>query len=347
MNAQSPIKPASPNASNARIQALEGKSACVIGAGFGGLALAMRLQSAGVQTTVIEARDKPGGRGYFWEKDGFTFDAGPTVVTDPPCLEELWSISGHDMKEDVELMKVHPFYRLNWPDGHNFDYSNDVAELNEEIRKLNPDDVAGYQRFLDYSAGVYEEGYVKLGTVPFLDFKSMLKAAPALAKKQAWRSVYSIVSKYIQNEKIRQALSFHTLLVGGDPFKTSAIYTLIHKLEKDGGVWWTRGGTNRLIAGMIRHFERLGGTDARSAIRWCRCTRSAIARPKSKPKAAFANGSTRWPAMATSCTPIATCCPKRRAAKATPRRLPARNSAPACSWCISGWREPGPVSRIT
>ncbi len=237
-----------------------GKTACIVGSGFGGMALAMRLQSAGIQTTVIEARDKPGGRAYYWERDGFLFDGGPTVVTDPPCLEELWSISGHDMKDDVELMKVHPFYRLNWPDGHNFDYSNDEAELNAEIAKLNPADVEGYARFLEYSAGVYEEGYVKLGTVPFLDFKSMLKAAPALAKKQAWRSVYSIVSSFIKNEKIREALSFHTLLVGGNPFKTSAIYTLIHKLEKDGGVWWTRGGTNRLIAGMIRHFERLGGT---------------------------------------------------------------------------------------
>ena len=241
-------------------QASTGKSACVIGSGFGGLALAIRLQSAGIQTTVIEARDKPGGRAYFWEKDGFTFDGGPTVVTDPPCLEELWDLTGHDMKEDVELMRVHPFYRLNWPDGHNFNYSNVEEELNAEIAALEPEDVTGYQRFLDYSAGVYEEGYVKLGRVPFLDFKSMIKAAPALAKKQAWRSVYSMVSSFIKNEKIREALSFHTLLVGGNPFKTSAIYTLIHKLEKDGGVWWTRGGTNRLIAGMIRHFERLGGT---------------------------------------------------------------------------------------
>lgn len=237
-----------------------GKSACVIGSGFGGLALAIRLQSAGIQTTVIEARDKPGGRAYFWEKDGFTFDAGPTVVTDPDCLRELWNLTGHKMEKDVELMPVMPFYRLNWPDGTNFNYSNNQVELDDEIAKLDPADVAGYQDFLDYSAGVYEEGYVKLGHVPFLDFKSMLKAAPALAKKQAWRSVYSIVSKFVKSEKLREALSFHTLLVGGNPFKTSAIYTLIHKLEKDGGVWWTRGGTNRLIAGMIRHFERLGGT---------------------------------------------------------------------------------------
>ncbi|WAT17639.1 phytoene desaturase [Aurantiacibacter sp. MUD11] len=238
----------------------EGRTACVIGSGFGGMALAIRLQSAGIATTVVEARDKPGGRAYFWQKDGFTFDAGPTVVTDPDCLRELWAISGHDMDEDLELMKVMPFYRLNWPDGTNFDYSNDEADLRNEIMKLEPADVDGYDRFLDYSAGVYEEGYVKLGTVPFLDFKSMIKAAPALAKKQAWRSVYSMVSKYIKNEKLREALSFHTLLVGGNPMKTSSIYALIHKLEKDGGVWWTRGGTNRLIAGMVRHFERLGGT---------------------------------------------------------------------------------------
>ena len=237
-----------------------GKTACVVGAGFGGLALAIRLQSAGIATTLIEGRDKPGGRAYFWERDGFTFDAGPTVITDPDCLRELWALSGHDMAEDVELMKVMPFYRLNWPDGTNFDYSNDEENLFAEIAKLNPADVAGYQRFLDYSAGVYEEGYVKLGHVPFLDFKSMMKAAPALAKKQAWRSVYSMVSSFVENEKLREALSFHTLLVGGNPMKTSAIYALIHKLEKDGGVWWAKGGTNRLVAGMIAHFERLGGT---------------------------------------------------------------------------------------
>ena len=238
----------------------ETSKACVIGAGFGGLALAIRLQSAGIDTTVIEARDKPGGRAYFWQKDGFTFDAGPTVVTDPDCLRELWELSGHDMAEDVELMPVMPFYRLNWPDGTNFDYSNDEQELRKQIAKLDPDDVAGYEAFLDYSAGVFEEGYVKLGSVPFLNFTSMIKAAPALAKHKAWRSVYATISKYVRSEKLREALSFHTLLVGGNPMKTSAIYALIHKLEKDGGVWWTRGGTNRLIAGMIRHFERLGGT---------------------------------------------------------------------------------------
>ena len=235
------------------------KRAAVIGAGFGGLALAIRLQSAGVDTTLIEARDKPGGRAYFWEKDGFTFDAGPTVITAPESLAELWKISGHDISEDVTLRPVTPFYRLSWPDGVAFDYSNDDTQLNAAIAKLNPDDVAGYRKFLDYSAGVYEEGYVKLGAVAFLDFKSMIGAAPALVKYQAWRSVYSIVSSFVKNEKLRQALSFHTLLVGGNPMATSSIYALIHKLERDGGVWWAEGGTNKLVAGMVRHFERLGG----------------------------------------------------------------------------------------
>lgn len=235
------------------------RKAIVIGAGFGGLALAIRLQSVGVATTIIEARDQPGGRAYHWVKDGFTFDAGPTVITDPPCLQDLWALSGQDMAADVDLVPVMPFYRLNWPDGTNFDYSNDEAALRAEIEKLHPADADGYDRFLDYSRGVYEQGYVKLGAVAFLDFASMIKAAPALMKYQAWRSVYSIVSSYVKDERLRQALSFHTLLVGGNPMTTSAIYALIHTIEKDGGVWFARGGTNKLVGGMVRLFERLGG----------------------------------------------------------------------------------------
>ena len=235
------------------------RRAIVVGAGFGGLALAIRLQSAGVDTTVVEARDKPGGRAYHWVRDGFTFDAGPTVITDPPCLQELWALSGQDMAADVTLVPVMPFYRLNWPDGTTFDYSNDEAALRAEIAKLHPADVAGYDRFLEYSKGVYEQGYVKLGAVAFLDFASMIKAAPALMKYQAWRSVYGVVSSYVRDERLRQALSFHTLLVGGNPMTTSAIYALIHTIEKDGGVWFARGGTNTLVGGMVRLFERLGG----------------------------------------------------------------------------------------
>jgi phytoene desaturase len=236
------------------------KRACVIGAGFGGLALAIRLQSSGIDTTLVEARDKPGGRAYAWEREGFTFDAGPTVITDPGCLHELWQLSGRDMADDIELMPVMPFYRLNWPDGVNFDYSNDEGALQREIARISAEDLAGYDDFAHYAEAVYREGYVRLGDVPFLDFTSMLKAAPALARYQAWRSVYSMVSSFISHEKLREAFSFHTLLVGGNPMTTSALYALIHKLEKDGGVWWAKGGTGRLVAAMVRQFERVGGT---------------------------------------------------------------------------------------
>jgi len=240
------------------------KRAIVIGAGFGGLALAIRLQSAGVETTIVEARDKPGGRAYFWERPTdagtFIFDAGPTVITDPAALRELWELTGQDIATDVDLMPVMPFYRLNWRDGTSFDYSNDDAQLHAEIARLNTDDVVGYRRFLDYSGHVYHEGYEKLGSAAFLDFGQMVAAAPALMRYQAWRSVYSVVSGFVKNEKLRQALSFHTLLVGGNPMTTSAIYALIHKLERDGGIWFARGGTNRLVAGMVALFERLGGT---------------------------------------------------------------------------------------
>jgi len=135
-----------------------GKRACVIGSGFGGMALAIRLQSAGIATTVVEARDKPGGRAYHWERDGFIFDAGPTVVTDPACLEELWALSGHSLSEDVELMPVMPFYRLNWPDGVNFDYSNDAAGLRAEINRVAPGDLEGYEAFERYAAGDHDQG---------------------------------------------------------------------------------------------------------------------------------------------------------------------------------------------
>ncbi|MBW8784633.1 MAG: phytoene desaturase [Novosphingobium sp.] len=234
--------------------------ACVIGAGIGGLALAIRLQAAGVATTVIEARDKPGGRAYFWERDGFTFDAGPTVITDPGALEELWQLSGHALADDVKLMPVRPFWQLSWPDGTSFEISNDEAALRREIDKIAPDDLAGYEEFLRYATGAYREGYLRLASQPFPDFVSIIRAAPALARWQAWRSLFAIVASHVKSEKLREALSFQTLLIGGNPLTASALYAAMHKLEKDGGVWWTQGGINRLVAGMVRHFERLGGT---------------------------------------------------------------------------------------
>jgi phytoene desaturase len=235
------------------------RTAAVIGSGFGGLALAIRLQSAGIQTTLIEARDKPGGRAYVYEIDGFKFDAGPTVITDPSCLEELFQLSGRNIADYVELMPVSPFYRLIWEDGTVFDYSNDDEKLLAQIAAKNPDDVEGYRRFMEFSEGVFREGYLKLGSEAFLDFRSMLEAAPSLIKYQAFRSVYAMVSSYIKDPQLREAFSFHTLLVGGNPFKTSSVYALIHALEKKWGVWFPRSGTHALIRGLVKLFEDLGG----------------------------------------------------------------------------------------
>jgi phytoene desaturase len=231
----------------------------VIGSGFGGLALAVRLQSAGVRTTLVDRRDRPGGRAYVYEDDGFVFDAGPTVITAPDCLEELFALSGRRLADAVELMPVTPFYRLFWEDGFVFDYSNDLEDTLRQIRARSPGDVDGYRRFLAYAGEVFAEGYVKLAHVPFLDFRSMIRVAPELVRLQSYRSVYSVVSRFIEDPHLRETFSFHSLLVGGNPFTTSAIYTLIHYLERSGGVHFPRGGTGALVRALAGLFEDLGG----------------------------------------------------------------------------------------
>ncbi len=236
------------------------RRAVVVGSGFGGLALAIRLQSAGWQTTLLEKRDKPGGRAYVYQDQGFTFDAGPTVITDPTCLEELFTLSGRRLADYVDLVPIAPFYQLRWEDGTVFDYANDQADLDRQIRALSPGDVEGYGRFLKYSEALLEQGYVKLGHVPFPDFRSMIRVAPELVRLESYRSVYSKVAQFVQNDYLRQAFSFHSLLVGGNPFETSAIYALIHALERRWGVWFPRGGTGALIQGLVRLFTDLGGT---------------------------------------------------------------------------------------
>lgn len=234
-------------------------SAVVIGSGFGGLALGIRLQTAGVRTTILERRDLPGGRAYVYRQDGFTFDAGPTVITAPDALRELFSGAGRDLADFVELMPVTPFYRLLWEDGYQFDYSGDLEATNRQIAARSPADVAGYARFLAYANEVYREGYERLAHVPFLDWWSMLRVAPQLVRLQSYRSVYDVVSRFISDPHLRETFSFHSLLVGGNPFRTSAIYTLIHALERRGGVWFPRGGTGELVRCLTALFESLGG----------------------------------------------------------------------------------------
>ncbi len=234
--------------------------AAVIGSGFGGLALAIRLQAAGIPTTIFEQRDKPGGRAYVYQDQGFTFDAGPTVITAPGCLAELFEAGGERMSDHVDLMPVMPFYRLFWEDGTVFDYSNDLDAVARQIHALNPRDVEGYHRFLRYAEEVFNEGYTNLAHVPFLNLWSMVRVAPQLMRLEAFRTVYDIVARHIKDEHLRQAFSFHSLLVGGNPFATSSIYTLIHVLERKWGVTFPRGGTGALVRALVALFERLGGT---------------------------------------------------------------------------------------
>jgi phytoene desaturase len=234
-------------------------TAAVIGAGFGGLALAIRLQAAGVQTTLFEMRDKPGGRAYVYEDEGFTFDAGPTVITDPSALEELFALGAQRLHDRVQLLPVQPLYRLCWEDGTRFDYVNDTAALEAQIAARSPRDVAGYRRFLAYSRDLLEHGYRRLGAAPFLSWRDMARVAPQLARLGAWRSVYDAVAAHIADERLRQVFSFHALLVGGNPFQSSAIYALIHALEREWGVWFPRGGTGALVRALATLFTELGG----------------------------------------------------------------------------------------
>jgi phytoene desaturase len=233
--------------------------AAVIGSGFGGLALAVRLQAAGIPTTLVEKRDRPGGRAYVYHDRGFTFDAGPTVITAPDALKEIFEVAERKLEDYVTLVPVSPFYRLFWEDGYTFDYSGDSESTFEQIRKKSPEDVEGYEAFLRYSEEVFAQGYTRLAHVPFLDWWSMVRVAPQLMRLEAYRSVYSMVSKFIREPHLRQTFSFHSLLVGGNPFTASSIYTLIHFLERSGGVWFPLGGTGALVEGLVRLFRELGG----------------------------------------------------------------------------------------
>ncbi len=231
----------------------------VIGSGFGGLAAAIRLQAQGFHTVLFEARDKPGGRAYVYQQDGYTFDAGPTVITAPQCLEELFACAGKKLSDYVELLPVEPFYRLIWSDGATFDYTGDEARLIEQIHQRNPKDVEGYRRFVAFSKRAFQAGYTDRVAEPFLRFRDMLAAVPSMAQLRADRSVYATVAAHVQDEHLREALSFHALLIGGNPMDVSAIYTLIHYLERQFGVFFPRGGTGALVQAMCKVFTELGG----------------------------------------------------------------------------------------
>lgn len=238
----------------------EGKRAIVVGAGLGGLALGIRLQSAGVSTTILEARERPGGCASWHTNLGFTFDRGPVVITDPDSFAELWRLSGQDMATDVTLEPVAPFWRLSWPDGASMDLGADDAALRQEIARIDSRDIAGGQRLLDYGAEAMREGLTKLGGSRFPDARAMARALPAILQHQGWRSAYGLAASMVGHERLRQAFSFATLFSGGNPMAVSALHGWRHRLERDTGLWHPGGGMNRLVTGMVALFERIGGT---------------------------------------------------------------------------------------
>lgn len=234
-------------------------TAIVIGGGFGGLATAIRLQAAGQAVTIVEARERLGGRAYQLKEDGFTFDMGPSLITAPHLLEDLWKSAGRSLEEDITLLQLSPFYRIYFQDGRYFDYWGTAAEDEAEIAKFEPRDVQGYRSFLADTQRIYERAFADLADQPFLTLSEFLGVAPELVRLGAHRSVYSYVSRYFRNAQLRMVFSFHPLFIGGNPFRASAIYSIVPYLERLGGVHFTPGGMYSLIESMERLFCTLGG----------------------------------------------------------------------------------------
>jgi phytoene desaturase len=233
--------------------------ALVVGSGFGGLAAAIRLAVKGYDVTVLEKRDKPGGRAYVFEQDGFTFDAGPTIITAPFLIDELFELAGRRTTDYVRLFPIDPFYEIRFDDGERFRYCGDPERMRAEVARLAPQDVAGYETFLEKSRAIFEKGFVELGHVPFHSPWTMLRAVPSLVRLESYRSVLGLVSRHIESEKLRQVFSFHPLLVGGDPQHAPAIYALICFLERKWGVHFAQGGMGAVVHALCRLLGDLGG----------------------------------------------------------------------------------------
>ena len=230
----------------------------VIGSGFGGLSAAIRLQASGHNVTIIEKRDKLGGRAYVYEQDGFKFDGGPTIITAPWLIDEMFEAAGKKTSDYVELVKIDPFYNIRFEDGTVFHYNDDKENLFEQIRKFDPNDVEGYKRFSKDLGEIYRVGF-ELIDQPFSTVWDMVKVVPQMIKLRSDRSVYKFASKYFEDERLREAFSFHPLLIGGNPFTATSIYSMIHRLEQEYGVWFAMGGTGALVAGLGELFTDIGG----------------------------------------------------------------------------------------
>lgn len=218
----------------------------VIGSGFGGLSCAVRLQAQGHQVTIVEKRDKLGGRAYVYEQDGFKFDGGPTIITAPWLIDELFTLAGKKTSDYVKLVKIDPFYNIRWEDGTVFNYNDDKQNLHAQIAKINPKEINGYRKFARSLDEIYRVGF-ELIDKPFTTVWDMVRVVPEMIKLRSDRSVYQFASKFFKDEKLREAFSFHPLLIGGNPFTSTSIYAMIHELEQKFGVWFAMGGTGALV----------------------------------------------------------------------------------------------------
>jgi phytoene desaturase len=233
--------------------------ALVIGSGFGGLAAAIRLAARGYQVSVLEKLDAPGGRAYVHRRDGFVFDAGPTIVTAPFLFEELWTLCGKKMSDDIDLRLMDPFYRVRFDDGSWFDYRGDEAQMIAEVARFSPGDVAGYKRFLADAEHCYRLGFLGLSEKAFDSIADLLAALPAMVRMRAWKTLYSLAAKHLKDPKLRMVMSLHPLLIGGNPFSVTQVYSLITALEKRHGVHWAMGGTGALVKGLVGLLKGQGG----------------------------------------------------------------------------------------
>ena len=233
--------------------------AVIVGAGLGGLAAAMRLGARGYRVTVLDRLAVPGGRATVFKQDGFTFDAGPTIITAPFVLEELWKFTGRNFYDDVKLKALEPFYTIRFDDGDTFTNQSDVVAMRREVARISPDDITGYENFMRESEAIYKIGFEKLGHVPFQSIGSMAAIVPELLKLKAWQSVHSHVASHVKHPKLRMALSFHPLFVGGNPFRATSVYSMIAYLERQFGVHCAMGGTGAIVDAMVKVIEAQGG----------------------------------------------------------------------------------------